>query len=377
MRKTDKADKEKKVFFHTKKEVIFFLILVFETFMLASLFLKNRYSIDDPIQMFFTAAMSVICSIFATMCMPKVVHAEDYQNLENNIVTRITKDISPGVQKEELQRIVEEMEGNLISVNQAALERHEDALQKSLQYLAEETEKRLEKILEQNQYILPTATYTDTNDPNREFNEIMNKSISVTKHYLYFSDRALYLTKRLGRDIHNNINDRIEIKVILADVREIILFTARNDKYMQKAHVLQREDPTIKIKNVEEIINEERLKVLQSLYALGKLKEKYNIQVYLHKEIPFIRFEITDELLSLSFLTQLSTGKDYPSTVLYKNDSIFKINFEDYANEVIKRAYLMKCEDLKLENLLKLGRQANIEGCDEMAITSYYNSEVK
>lgn len=55
--------------------------------------------------------------------------------------------------------------------------------------------------------------------------------------------------------------------------------------------------------NPELIINE-KMEVLRSLYALGKLSDIYDIHVYLHKEIPFIRFELTDSLMVLTFLTQ-------------------------------------------------------------------------
>ena len=52
----------------------------------------------------------------------------------------------------------------------------------------------------------------------KPFEEKMNASVSTTQHYIYFSDRALYMTKRLGKDI-NTFNPRLKITVFLADIR--------------------------------------------------------------------------------------------------------------------------------------------------------------
>lgn len=316
------SDGKKKRFF-TKREIVLFCVCLLELLVIIyDIFWKQNVPQKDIVQDVFTFITSVICSILATVVLPKGIQMEDSQNLTNDI------------------------------------------------------ENRIEKMFEKNQCVLPIASYVDTNDPNLKFNEKMNESISLAQNYTYFSDRALYLAKRLGRDIHKT-NNRLNITVLLADVRESALFTSRAEAYLQKERTLLREDSTKTIRNKEEIINEEKLEVLRSLYALSMLKNKYNIHIYLHKEIPFIRFEITDSLLVLSFLTQLTTGKKYPSTVLYENENIFKPNFEDYAKEVIKRSYAMRDDELQLENLIKLGKQAKIKGCNENTVTNYYQEYVK
>lgn len=318
-----KGGKKKKRKAFTRREIFLFcwgllelFIIVYEGIPLQNIQGANIW------QHVFTFATAVVCSILATVVLPR------------------------GIQKEDTKE------------------------------LADEIEKRIGSIYEKNQCVLPVVSYVDTNDPNIRFNQKMNESISATLNYTYFSDRALYLTKRLGRDIHKT-NNRLKIVVLLADIRDDNLFNSRADIYLQKERALQRENPARTIRDVKDIIREEKLEVLRSLYALGRLKEKYDIRVYLHKEIPFIRFEITDSLLVLSFLTQLSTGKKYPSTVLYENENIFKPNFEDYAKEVMKRAYLMRDEELQIDNLLKLGYVAKIKNCKKDEITNYYNEVVK
>lgn len=61
--------------------------------------------------------------------------------------------------------------------------------------------------------------YNDTNDPDVNFNSRLNKGIQSTKKFIYFGDRALYLTRRLGREIVYH-DARLEICVFLADMRE-------------------------------------------------------------------------------------------------------------------------------------------------------------
>lgn len=75
---------------------------------------------------------------------------------------------------------------------------------------------------------------------------------------MYFSDRALYLSRRLSKEIHQT-NDRLAITVLLADIRDNNLFMARAEAYMQKERALHREDSSKSIRDIGEIINEEKL----------------------------------------------------------------------------------------------------------------------
>ncbi len=213
--------------------------------------------------------------------------------------------------------------------------------------------------------------YEDTNDPNVDFNKRMNDSISKTRKYFYFSDRALYLPRRLYKDIHNT-NDRLEIVVFLADVQDNDIFSSRMNIFHQRERAHNRDKGNASITTDEEIIKIEKLNILRSVYALGQLKSEYNITIYLHKELPFIRYEITDDLLAMSFLTQLSSGKTYPSTLLYENDSVFRINFLDYTKQIISRATLLSDHDLTADELANRGKAAGILDCAPDAITQFY-----
>ncbi len=228
------------------------------------------------------------------------------------------------------------------------------------------------KLLNQAKNVVPYV-YDDTDDPNVDFNKRINDSLHQTTKYYHFSDRALYLSKRLARDIHET-NERLAIVVLLADIQEDALFSSRLNIYRQRERAKNWRGKSGAPRSDEDIIREEKLSVLRSLYALGQLKKKYDIAVYIHKEIPFIRYEITDDLMAMSFLTQLASGKTYPTTLLYENNSIFRINFLDHTKQIISRSKHLTDNDLTVSSLLNLAANAGIQNCTADEITNYYDS---
>ena len=235
---------------------------------------------------------------------------------------------------------------------------------------------RMQTIINEKEFAIPSITYHDTDDPNVSFDKKLNESISVTKKYIYFSDRAFYLPKRLSKMIHT-VDNRLCMTVILADIRDDSIYDARKDLYVQRERALHLKEPTYKIRSLDEIIRAEKIAVIKSIYALSKLMERYNINIYLHKEIPFLRFEITDSLLILTFLTQLTTGKTYPASVIYENEKLFRVNFEDYSNEVVKRSFHLEHRNMSIEGLKEIAKQAGINDITENDITDFYTKDVK
>lgn len=302
--------KPKKPF--SKREVIILCICLLLFFIIVFLAF-NSYAtgiFDEILSSWFTIVTSIVCSIIATALLPRVLQS-NYTNDSVNLLNQ-TKSVVPYV-------------------------------------------------------------YNDTNDPNIDFNERMNDSISRTVKYYYFSDRALYLSKRLAKDI-NKTNERLEIIVLLADVMENNLFASRIDVYRQRERAKNKNKKKTTISTDDEIILNEKLEILRSMYALGQLKKKYNIRLYVHRELPFIRYEITDDLMAMSFLTQLASGKTYPSTLLYENNSVFKTNFLDYTHQIVSRSRLVNDNELTIESLVELAKNAGIMSCKPEDITKYYNS---
>jgi hypothetical protein len=216
--------------------------------------------------------------------------------------------------------------------------------------------------------------YEDTNDPNVNFNDRLNRGIQSTKKFIYFGDRALYLTKRLGKEIIHH-DSRLEIYVFVADIREDSIFKSRERMYLKKERANFQN--TKNQKSIDEIIVNEKMEVLRSLYALGKLSEKYEIHVYLHKEIPFIRFELTDSLMVMTFLTQWTSGKKYPATLMFENNDLFNINFADYSEQLKMRSENITTDNLTVDKLRCLAISAGLPNFKDEEITEYYEEHVK
>ena len=210
----------------------------------------------------------------------------------------------------------------------------------------------------------PSHVYPATNTPNEEFNNRLNASISKTVEYRFFSDKGTYLIKRLKQQI-TSYNERFSATVCLLDVSEHSAFLAREEEYRKREIQLKGK------RTNAEIIRDEKIGVLQTLYAISQMTDR-DIKVYLHKEIPFIRYEITDEILALSFLTMLMEGKMYPPTLIYANEKLFRQSYLDYFNDIISRSTPLRREDMTLEKLMAMGEEAGIDGLTEEIITRYY-----
>ena len=73
----------------------------------------------------------------------------------------------------------------------------------------------------------------------------------------------------------------------------------------------------------------------------------------------------------------MSTGKKYPSTLIYENEAVFKPNFEDFANEIRIRSQYLNDSDLALDSLLLLAKDAHLDNITEYEIREYYETRVK
>ena len=321
-----KDEKKRKYNGLTKREVALICISL-----LMGIFLIYQFVITEDLQKnsftqgLYTCGISVVCSILATALWPSGIKTKDSEEMMDVMKTEI------------------------------------------------------EKVVKKNQIATPSDFFYASNDSNNQFNEKLNQSISTTRSYIYFGDRALYLSERLGRQIIET-HEKLKIEVLLADITDDTLFSSRSIIYDQRDRAMHPEildSDQLRSKRVAEIICEEKMAVISSLYALGKLKQRYDIEIYLHKEIPFIRFEITDNLLVLSFLTELSGTKKYPSTAIYKNEGTFKSNYEEYATEIKARSRKLTEKDIQIGNLINMAKKAGLSDCTREKIVKHYEEKVK
>lgn len=330
----------------SKRETGLLCFLLLLLAILIACIVQYKWKVTDIIfQNSFTFITSVVCSVLATTLLPRIFQSPN---------------------SDEIQKIVQEEIRNLPTETRTL----------DTEQIREMFKEEVIGITNKNSLVTPSAVYMDTDDPNPEFNEKLNQSILKSQNYIYFSDRAKYTAKRLYQGIDSKYtNPNLKIKVFVADIRDEYnkdneVFVARADAYTSRERKLP---PEMTRREIKEIIRQEKMDILNSIYCLAQLQDKFDIKIYLHKEIPFIRFEITDTMFVMTFLNRIATGKKHPLTVVYENESVFKPNYEEYAKEIMNRSYELTKDDLTLNGLIKLGEKANLY-CDENSIMEYYNS---
>lgn len=200
-------------------------------------------------------------------------------------------------------------------------------------------------------------------EPNTEFNAVIHEELCKQRcHHFYFSNRAFYHTWRL----HNYLIDirTSEFSIALPHIQEDKIFIAMADNYIQK------EIPTGNRKQqIEELVKTAREDSYKSIYYTKRLIEDgLNITLYIHSEIPFIRFEQTDDILALSFLPMSKEG-NYPPSIIYKRDTLHWDAFNAYSRQImqgcvdclksakgimdyLKENYNKLCSDLSFEQYI-------------------------
>ena len=216
---------------------------------------------------------------------------------------------------------------------------------------------RVLKAVNNSRKLAPTHTFMASDAPNDEFNIIVNEKLTNASEYTYFGDSSRSFVSRLkmiGGDPQKQIN------VFIPDYRENEIFTAHKLE-IRKRYVKTAADTT------ESAIVTARVRVIQNMYALMRLMDLYNISIYLHKEIPFLRFEMArpknygtreKEFLALSFLPIDVNQKRYPSAFFYENDMYISA-FNGYIDELKVRAE--RLEDHKLKTFDFIGAIRDID----------------
>lgn len=246
---------------------------------------------------------------------------------------------------------------------------------------SEKDEQNIQKIVTaisgvylQNQSMSPKHFFCDTDLPHEKFNEMLNESIRTSKSYSFIGDSARFTCERLYEMTKTgNVNPELKIQIILPDFRN-------DNVYRIKKNFFETRERKINFQNqrmIDEIIYEEKLKTISCLYAIGKLKAYFDIEIYLLEEIPFMRIEITGDFLVLGFTQMQIKGKHYPPVMIYQDEEIFRQSFEAYIKENIERSCKMDKDELTLMALVDAARKSGISGVDSEKVRGFYVGECK
>ena len=196
----------------------------------------------------------------------------------------------------------------------------------------------------------PVKIYTGTNVIHDEFNKNLNKKIEGAQKYSYMGDKARFLAKRLDKDI-TRTNAKLVIEVFLPDIKDDSLFLSRLEQLRrQERHYSGN-------KSKEDLIVDEKMDVIKSIYLLKKLEDRYDLKIFLHKEIPAYRLEIVDNTLVVSLITTLIDGNYYPITLVYENEQQLQEFYLDYLEEVKNRSQCLTMDTLTMEYLVDMGKR--------------------
>lgn len=197
----------------------------------------------------------------------------------------------------------------------------------------------------------PTKVYAGTNIKHQDFNQKLNAAIEDSVHYYYMGDKAKFTAKRLNKDIKST-HDKLKIDILLPDLSDKTLFSSRiaQLRYFEFHY-------SGKKKSDDELIINEKKDILKSLYLLKKLENRYDISIYLHKELPLYRLELTDNILIITILTSLIDGNYYPLTFLYESEAQLIEAYKDYIEEVKLRSRFLKMNILSDDYLEALGKK--------------------
>lgn len=177
----------------------------------------------------------------------------------------------------------------------------------------------------------PIYTYDAFDEPNVEFNRRMNKEVIKSKVFKHMGDKAEYLSYRLDL-IKNSIEERgYKLKI------EILLPNIYTDKFVSgRLQTLQSRGNYRKVSGVtdtlEYIVKDQRKIIINTMNNIRKLSHYYDFKIVLYDELPYMRYEILDDLLILSFLA-MSPEKYCAPTFMYSGNSLFynsyNRNFEE------------------------------------------------
>lgn len=229
-----------------------------------------------------------------------------------------------------------------------------------------------------NKELAPSYTYEACDKPNIEFNKQINSALKSALEYTYFGDSSTFFVSRLKSMQKNMANQaHKKINVFIPDYRIEELFTSHKLE-IRKRYATDSVDS-------DQAIITARMRILQNMYVLKKISNKYSITVYLHKEIPFLRFETAkfpsntlsnNDFLVLSFLPIDVNQKRFPPSFIYNNPTYYA-TFNGYIRELEVRSDIINEQNLTNYNFLEESRSIDpslTNKSDQYILDTYFES---
>ena len=181
----------------------------------------------------------------------------------------------------------------------------------------------------------PIKTYRASDTPIDDFNITLNHEFINSQTYQYMGDKAEYLTSRLEQLKNDSYRygRAVDLEILLPHIVNDYFVTSRLDS-------LKRREPYVHIGDMavlkNKMVKDYKIGIIKSLCAFCHLKPYYQFNIYFYDDLPFIRYEILDNIMVLSLLT-MDAHKKYPPTFIYSKESPYYNAFSQHHYNMIKK----------------------------------------
>lgn len=215
----------------------------------------------------------------------------------------------------------------------------------------------------------PLKSYSASDTPIDEYNDIIDKEFTNSEVYRYMGDRARYLAYRLdklkGEFPKPGRARGLDVEVLLPNIENDYFVTAQIDSLKMKPDYIGIAD--IKMLTAK-MVKDYKISIVESLCAFYHLSNHYQFNIYFYDDLPFIRYELLGNVMVLSLLTMDST-KTYPPTFIYSKDSSYYKAFSQYHYNMIELSKIKKLRHfdnstLSLESIREYALRAKLTADD-------------
>lgn len=328
--------------------IIALIIMIFAAVSLKAGIIKDTLEVMETAlaDNVITIAVSILCSVLASVIYASVMKKEGEKE--------------KAVFKDHIKESIEEV------IRRSYDEKIDDGISRITQSVT--------NVYNDTSDMMPSRWYRSADQPDYEFNLYLDQQILKSSKFIHFGESARFTCKRLYKlkDSAQNTKN-LEVEIFMVDPTQDKVFEA-NKHFL---NVKEKNRNPGSSRSIEEIIEEEKLKILSCLYALNMMAGYFlDIKLYLVKDLPFIEIEMTDRMIALEFFRTYSEYKRYPLTIIYEEKKTYYEGYKFYFDWEKKKAEEIDANTMTMDKILEIGRKSGFANITEDEIKGYCAKEI-
>lgn len=236
--------------------------------------------------------------------------------------------------------------------------------------------KKITDIYNKKNDLTPSYVYPSSDYPQEEFNEYLDAKIAESEKFVFYGESARFTCKRLYKiGQKGGKTNNLKIDIFLINPANKDLF----EKNRYFLDTIKQRNRNAEEKDFQQIIIDEKMKILGCMYSLTKMKSKFlSIKIYLIDNMPFIDIEMTKDnnMLALEFFRTPENYKKYPCTIIYEGKNLYYDCYKFYIGMERGRAKEMTIESLTVDRIIEIGNEAGIKNLSEDMLKDYWDKEI-